>query len=82
MLTGAKHNAATNNPSENISMKNRKRLLIAVDDSEASQRAVDYVSAMIDGRSGRIAREGLAKLLIEVISGHVGRSIRRAPLFT
>ncbi len=33
-------------------MKNSKRLLIAVDESEASQRAVDYVSAMIDGRSG------------------------------
>ena len=33
-------------------MKNSKRLLIAMDNSEASQRAVDYVSVMIDGRSG------------------------------
>jgi hypothetical protein len=31
-------------------MKTSKRLLIAVDDSEASRKAVEYVSAMIDGR--------------------------------
>ena len=33
-------------------MKESKRLLIAVDDSEASHKAVAYVSAMIDGRPG------------------------------
>jgi nucleotide-binding universal stress UspA family protein len=33
-------------------MKNSKRLLIALDDSEASRKAVEYVSAMIDGRPG------------------------------
>ena len=33
-------------------MKDSKRLLIAVDNSEASHKAVEYASAMIDGRSG------------------------------
>jgi len=33
-------------------MKDSKRLLIAVDDSEASHKAIAYVSAMIDGRPG------------------------------
>jgi nucleotide-binding universal stress UspA family protein len=33
-------------------MKDSKRLLIAVDDSEASHKAVEYVSAMIDRRPG------------------------------
>ena len=33
-------------------MKHGKRLLIAVDDSEASQKAVAYVSVMIDGQPG------------------------------
>jgi nucleotide-binding universal stress UspA family protein len=33
-------------------MKESKRLLIAVDDSEASHKAVAYVCAMIDGRPG------------------------------
>ena len=33
-------------------MKNSKRLLIAVDESEASHKAVAYVTDMIDGRPG------------------------------
>jgi nucleotide-binding universal stress UspA family protein len=33
-------------------MKDSKRLLIAVDDSEVSHKAVAYVSVMIDGRPG------------------------------
>ncbi len=33
-------------------MKDSKRLLVAMDDSEASHKAVAYVSAMIDGRPG------------------------------
>ncbi len=33
-------------------MKDSKRLLIAVDNSEAPHKAVAYVSAMIDGRPG------------------------------
>ncbi|HEY7320369.1 MAG TPA: universal stress protein [Candidatus Binatia bacterium] len=33
-------------------MKDSKRLLIAVDDSEPSHKAVAYVSAMIEGRPG------------------------------
>src|SRR5438552_4396598 len=33
-------------------MPHNKRILLAVDESDASRRAVDYVADMIDGRAG------------------------------